>query len=226
MWKHSNLNLNNLQCIACKRIFKSISGLKNHQRACKLFDNNTNKIVQPPPPALATKNTVPNTNEQAQIPIVTDDQRDNLIDDNFRKSIHDAYTKMSVWRRNLFQLPKGSIGKNFIIELTATLELWNNNSPYRDIALKMFMLLPSLLLQRTNPKSKTLENKQTLERRLALWRDRKIEELVGECLVFQSRLSAQNNTKNISTNELFQKHMLRGNIKGVLLQRYQRYYFQ
>ena len=31
-------DLNKLPCIACKRIFKSSSGLKNHQRACKSRD--------------------------------------------------------------------------------------------------------------------------------------------------------------------------------------------
>ena len=80
-------------------------------------------------------------------------------DDTFRKEIHDAYNKMSVWSKNLFQVPKGSIGKSFINELTSTLDLWNNYSPYRDVALKMFMILPSLLLQRTSKKSKTIENK-------------------------------------------------------------------
>ena len=51
------------------------------------------------------------------------------------------------------------------------------------------MLLPNLLLQRTSHKSKTIDNKDTLERRLALWESKKISTLVVECLVIQSRLS-------------------------------------
>ena len=75
---------------------------------------------------------------------------------------------MNVWRRNLFQVPKENTGKSFINEPAPALYLWNNNSPYRDVPLKVFMLLPNLLLQRTSQRSKTICNKNTLERRLAL----------------------------------------------------------
>ena len=48
------------------------------------------------------------------------------------------------------------------------------------------MLLPNLLLQNTSHKSKTIDNKDTLERRLALWKCKKISTLVAEYLVIQS----------------------------------------
>ena len=65
---------------------------------------------------------------------------------------------MSVRRRNLFQVPNESIGKNVIKELTSDLDLWNNKSPYRDVALKLFMLLANLFLQDISHKSKTIDN--------------------------------------------------------------------
>ena len=94
-----------------------------------------------------------------------------------------------VWKRNLFQVPKESIDKSFINELTSAIDLWNNNLPYRDVSLKMFMLLPNLLLQCTCHKSKTIDNKDTLERRLALWRSKKNSILVVERLVIQIQLT-------------------------------------
>ena len=96
---------------------------------------------------------------------------------------------MTRWKRNLFQVPKESIDKSFINELTSAIDLWNNNLLYRDVSLKMFMILPNLLLQCTCHKSKTIDNKDTLERRLALWRSKKISILVAERLVIQIQLT-------------------------------------
>ena len=107
-------------CEACNRTFKSTGGLKNHQRACKA------KETELPP-------TEPTTSEPVNWK-------------PFEKDVCDAYEKITVWRRNVFTLPKGKAGKNFIQELTATIELWNSNCPLRGISLKMLMILPNLLL--------------------------------------------------------------------------------
>ena len=106
-----------------------------------------------------------------------------------------------VWKRNLFQVPKESIDKSFINELTSAIDLWNNNLPYRDVSLKMFMLLPNLLLQCTCHKSKTIDNKDILERRLALWRSKKglviqIQLTLHKKWSFPIRISSVNVTKS------------------------------
>ena len=155
-----------------------------------------------------------NTQQQPRKDIELDGE--NVDDETFRKEIHDQYTRMSVWRRNLFQVPKGSISKSFINELTSTVDLWNNNSSYRNVALKMFMLLPDLLLQRANHKSKTIANKDTLERRLALRKSKKISTLVAECLVIKSRLCNGTATRNTNIDKMFQKQMVKGDVNGVL----------
>ena len=106
-----------------------------------------------------------------------------------------------VWKRNLFQVPKESIDKSFINELTSAIDLWNNNLLYRDVSLKMFMILPNLLLQCTCHKSKTIDNKDTLERRLALWRSKKglviqIQLTLHKKWSFPIRISTVNVTKS------------------------------
>ena len=156
----------------------------------------------------------PNTQQQLRKDIEPDGE--NLDDETFRKEIHDAYTRMSVWRRNVFQVTNGSIGKSFMNELTTNLDLWNNNSPYRNVALKMFMLLPNLSLQRESHKSKTNDNKDTLERRLALWKHKNISTLVVECLVIKSRMRNGTATKNTNIGEMFQKQMVKCNVNGTL----------
>ena len=40
-----------------------------------------------------------------------------------------AYKAMSKWKKNIFTLPKGKSGKDFISEMTNLIEEWNSNSP-------------------------------------------------------------------------------------------------
>ena len=68
--------------------------------------------------------------------------------------------------------------------------------------IKIFMFLPNLLLQCTSHKSRTIDNKDTLER-LAPWKSKKVLTLVAECLVIQSQLSNSSATKNTNIGEMF-----------------------
>ena len=60
----------------------------------------------------------------------------------FETDINDAYEKMTVWRKNMFQLPKGHQGKEFIKEMTKQINLWTSNSPLRHISIKCLMVMP------------------------------------------------------------------------------------
>ena len=82
--------------------------------------------------------------------------------------------------------------------------------------IKMFMFLPNLLLQRTSHKSRTIDNKDTFERRLAPWKSKKVSTLVAECLVIQSQLSNSSATKNANIGEMFQKQMMKDNVDEAL----------
>ena len=81
---------------------------------------------------------------------------ENIDDETFQKEIHRSYTKMSVSKRNLFQVPKGSIGKNFINEIKPALDLWNNNSTYRDVALKYLCFYQSFFSEAQSIKTRQL----------------------------------------------------------------------
>lgn len=75
---------NKLMCFACKRIFRSITGLKNHQRACKFKDNFNH------------------TSNVAEDILQSESIETHCEVETFRKEIEDAYTKMSVWRKEPF----------------------------------------------------------------------------------------------------------------------------
>ena len=76
------------------------------------------------------------------------------------------------------------------------------------------MIMPALLLQRTSVKTKGSVNKETLERRLKLWEENKIAELLHEARLLQSRVPKGH--AKMSDEELtkrFTNFMLTGNVK-------------
>ena len=78
------------------------------------------------------------------------------------------YEESARWRRNLFLLPTGHAGKKFINECTKLINAWTINSPLHNITLKALTIMPALLLQKPNKKSKAKEHNECLKRRLDL----------------------------------------------------------
>ena len=66
----------------------------------------------------------------------------------FVETIHRVYSETVQRRENVFKLPFRNAAKIFIRELTSCLEYFNRDSEYKSIALKVYMILPSLPLQK------------------------------------------------------------------------------
>ena len=78
----------------------------------------------------------------------------------FVETIYRVYNEIAQWRKNLFQLPSRKAAKMFIWELTSWLE--HRTEILKSIALKVYMILPLLLLLKPNPNSKARdETKKT-----------------------------------------------------------------
>ena len=75
------------------------------------------------------------------------------------------------YRRNTFNVPSGRAGKSFIEELTFWIKQFNSDS----VALKAFMVLPTLILQKPSATSKSKEHGEAIKRRLALWKQGEID---------------------------------------------------
>ena len=67
---------------------------------------------------------------------------------SFCSRIDEVYEKIVHWRRNLFQVPRGKAGEDFVTELARLLDGYSAATAMECIALKAAMVLPSLLLQR------------------------------------------------------------------------------
>ena len=109
--------------------------------------------------------------------------------------INDAYETIVHWQKNLLMVPSGKAGKKFITELSSWLNKFNNDTPFQSIAMKMYMILPSLLLQKPSRKSKAKQHSAKLSQRLTLWKEGKIDVLLPEGKAIQRQLQRKPRSK-------------------------------
>jgi hypothetical protein len=73
-------------------------------------------------------------------------------------AINEAYEEIVCWKRNIFLLPSGKVGKAFIKELARLYQAYADESPLECIALKACPVMQSVLLQKPHAKSKSKEH--------------------------------------------------------------------
>ena len=134
----------------------------------------------------------------------------------FEKLICNAYDEVIFWRKNLFMLPSGKASKQFIRELTFWIEQYNKNTHLHGISLKVFMLLPGLLMQKPSKQSKAKEHNIKLNERLQLWTEGNIEALLKEGRIIQKRLISSKKRSHEATSRIFAKLMLQGNVSAAI----------
>ena len=81
---------------------------------------------------------------------------------SFCQDVNNIYNEIVHFRRNIFNIPPGSAGNSFIKELTFWLKQFNSNSDLNSIALKAFMVLPTLIFQKPSVHSKSKEHSTTI----------------------------------------------------------------
>ena len=184
----------NAICQNCRRVFKSERGLKQHTRNCKMTTL---------PPLECNE-----INEKSN-------QTD--ADVSLERYLTDIYNEIVYWKRNLFELPKGSAGKEFIKEMINLINQWNTKSPNRQYCLSAMMVMPTLILQRTSSKCKSSEIKEHVKRRLDVWRNQGIDELLMECRSIQKRLTTSNvQSKNTDIAKKFANFMIHGKVNSAM----------
>ena len=85
--------------------------------------------------------------------------------EEFVRVVEEAYHEVSGWRRNVFLVPSGSAGKEFVDELTRLFNAYAQASALESVAFKLVMVGCTLLLQKPHMKSKTRDHVNALERR-------------------------------------------------------------
>ena len=95
------------------------------------------------------------------------------------------------WKRNIFTVPSGKAGKEFVRELTTLFSSHAQASALERIALKVVTVASVLLLQKPHPASKCKDHSKALSRRLEAWRAGNINDLLLEGRTLQNHLRSQ-----------------------------------
>ena len=86
----------------------------------------------------------------------------------FEKNLNVIYDIIVYWKKNLFMLPTGRAGKDYIDEITRLLNAWIQDSAMKHITFKAIMVMPSLILQKPSRNSKVKDHSEALRRRMIL----------------------------------------------------------
>ena len=130
--------------------------------------------------------------------------------------ITDAYNEIATWRKNVFLVPYGKTGRDFIDQVTSHINDWNNGANCQHIALKAAFVLLAVGLQKPGPKSKAKEHQELLSKRLAQWKDGEINKLLREGRIIQSRIGKLRSADPPDKSKVFTKLVLEGQINSAL----------
>ena len=131
--------------------------------------------------------------------------------------MNSIYDEVVYWRKSPFLLPSGRAGKSFIREQVKLLNAFNNDAEHLSyFALKAFMVMPSLLLQRPTIKTKAKDHARCLERRMNKWIEGDFNALVIEERTIQKAFQSKNKKKVENVSKTFCNFMLKGKVKNAL----------
>ena len=109
------------------------------------------------------------------------------VQDSFCSDIISVYQKVICWRRNLFNIPLGSAGGDFIDEITRLIQEFNTGTSGRPVAWKAVCVACHLILQRSHNSSLMPKDSEHLRSRLCQWKSGHIMQLFAEGQSIQNR---------------------------------------
>ena len=109
----------------------------------------------------------------------------NISHASFCNIVNCVYDEIVYYRKNISNVPSSRAGKSFIEELTFWIKQFNADSDLNSVALKAFMVLPTLILQKASATSKSKEHSAAIEGRLALWKQGDFDLLLKEVRFIQ-----------------------------------------
>ena len=133
--------------------------------------------------------------------------------------ISKCYDEAIHWKANLFKIPNGNAGENFIKELSRLFRSYAEGSSMESTALTAAFLLPILVLQKPPSRLKSKEIASHLSRRLKLWSGGDFSLLMEEGRTIQKGLATHpspSHQKNESIARSFTNLMLAGKVREAI----------
>ena len=113
------------------------------------------------------------------------------------------------------EVPRSQAGKDVIAEARNILQLYNNGSAWKPLALHMLNIFIPIMLQKPSAKSKSKDHTRYLIKRLRLWKDGNLQELLAEASEIQKKL-VKTKPKKESVIKGFSRLMLLGKVSQAL----------
>ena len=152
-------------CWHCERVFWSNRSLNQHLWSCKQNIGSEYEPVKERHQCIETS-----TNTTWSTTTTSAPQKSytwgNYPSHVFEANVSTVHEQVVYWKKNLFLLPLGKAGKQYIDETTKLMNEWLQESTLKDIAFKAIMIMPNLLLQKPSKNSKAKDHLKTLEKRL------------------------------------------------------------
>ena len=135
---------------------------------------------------------------------------------NIKKTITDIYNEVVTWRKNLFLVPRGKVGTEFIKEISNILKSFINPSKWNRIALAKLHIFIPLMLQKPSSQSKAKDHSKYLEKRMKLWAAGDLKSIMAENREIQKKLRRNHEKRSQSKDKNFIKLMLLGKISQAM----------
>ena len=127
-----------------------------------------------------------------------------------------VHLKIKAWKNNIFNVPRGKIGKEFIDEATRLMRLFNRKMRWEPLALNLLIIYFPLMLQKPSQRSKNKDHVRYLTKRLSLWKEGCLDKLLSEGEEIQKRMTSKNERKKESNLKGFRRLMMEGKVRQAL----------
>ena len=137
-------------------------------------------------------------------------------EDDIRTACKKIYIEITTWKKNIFLLPRGKAGTEFLKELTRLIDLFVSDSKWKNLSLTMMHIFIPIMLQKPSPKSKAKQHVMYLTKRLELWKSGDLNALMNEVRVIQKGLKTAERNQKESNEKAFCRLMLLGKVGQAL----------
>ena len=126
---------------------------------------------------------------------------DHFGEEHIGMMIQSAYTTIIGWKKNIFHLPRGKCGSDFIVELTRLVNLFVDKTKWQRLALPLIHIFIPIMLQKPSIKSKPRDNAKYLKSRLERWMSGQLKSLMDETCEIQKRLKSKKSADKTSVKQ-------------------------
>ena len=103
-----------------------------------------------------------------KVATVPNSDYNNIDKITFARTINVIFEDTIHWKKNLFLVPSGKPGNDFLELYTDWLQKFNTNSSFQCLAMKVLNILPNMLLQKPSATSKAKDHYKALKENLQM----------------------------------------------------------